>query len=348
VNLYAKLDQVNLEGLLVSSDNNISYLTKYPSRDSYLLATKKKNLYFTDSRYLQAAQKQLRGIAGIEKIKDSVYQSIAHACRRLGLERIGFEEGIISWADFNRLRVRLGRDVKLIPSRGLIEDLRLTKDSAELDKIRTATKITIKALEFIKKHLKPGIKELEVAAELERFIRYEGGHGSAFNIIVASGPNSSFPHHITSHAKIKDNQPLLIDIGTDYFGYKSDLTRVFFLGKINPLARRVYDIVRKASTQAIKKIKPGISIKEVDATSRRIIAKSGYAKYFGHALGHGIGLDTHEAPSISSRQAGVFKPGMVFTIEPAVYLPGRFGIRIEDMVLVTRKGCEVISGTLNK
>ncbi len=348
LNLYARLAQVNLDGLLVFPGPNISYLTKYASRDSYLLSSRKENIYFTDSRYTQGARENLKGIARVENIRDSFSKSIARAFRNLGLQRIGFEEKRVSYADFNRIHTQLKGKIKLIPTHGLIENLRLIKDAEELSKIRIATQITANALNFIRSRLKPGIRELEIAAELERFIRYEGGHGSAFNIIVASGANSSFPHHITSCAKIRNNEPVLIDIGTEYFGYKSDLTRVFFLGKINPLTRRVYDIVRKANTQAIKKVKPGTLFAEIDAAGRQIITKAGYARYFGHALGHGIGLETHEAPRISGNQTGRLKPGMVFTIEPAVYLPGKFGIRIEDTVLVTNKGCVIISGPLDK
>lgn len=348
VNLYARLEQVNLDGLLVSSPANISYLTKYPSRDSYLLVSKRGNFYFTDSRYLQECRKRLLNIAKIDLINHSLALPVAHACSKLGLRRIGFEERRLSYADFQRIKAQVGGNINLVPTHGLIEGLRLIKDNQELEKMRIAARITIKALQFIKPHLEPGRKELEIAAELERFIRYEGAHSSAFNIIVASGPNSGFPHHITSHRIMRNNEPVLIDIGTDYFGYKSDLTRVFFLGKINPLARRIYDIVRKANALAIKKIKPGVSFDKIDAASRHYLARSGYAKFFGHALGHGLGLETHEAPRISGRETGELKAGMVFTVEPAVYLPGKFGIRIEDMVLVTQKGCEVLSGSLNK
>jgi len=348
VKLYAKLNQVNLDGLLLNSPANISYLTKYLSRDSYLLVSKKGNFYFTDSRYTQEAKNNLRGAAKIENVGNSFYKSLACVCAKLNLKRIGFEERNLSYADFHSIQAQLGPRLNLVPTFGLIESLREIKDAEELGKIIKAAEITIQALKFIKNYLRPGKKEIEIAAELERFIRYAGGQRTAFNIIVAAGPNSSYPHHITSQRVIRNNESVLIDIGTDYFGYKSDLTRVFFLGKISALARRVYDTVYRANKLAIVKVKPGIPIQEIDASGRRPIAKAGWGKFFSHSLGHGIGLETHEAPRIRGREKGKIKTGMVFTIEPAIYLPGKFGIRIEDMVLVTKNGCEVLSGSLDK
>ncbi len=204
------------------------------------------------------------------------------------------------------------------------------------------------ALAYIKQFLVPGVKEVEIVAELERFIRYQGARASAFDIIVASGPNSSYPHHLSGERKFKDNEPVLIDLGVDYQGYKSDLTRVFFLGKINVLARKVYDIVLKAQELAIRRIRPGAEMAEIDRVARAYIAKKGYAKNFTHNLGHGFGLEVHEDPRISGNEASAVKPQMTFTVEPGIYLPGKFGIRIEDMILVTSKGCEVLSGSINK
>jgi Xaa-Pro aminopeptidase len=242
----------------------------------------------------------------------------------------------------------MGREIKLVPTHGLVEEPRQIKAAEELKKIKKATQITIKALKFIKNIILPGKKEIEIAAELEHFIRYNGGGGSAFDIIVASGPNSSFPHHITSQRRIKNNELVLVDLGVEYQGYKSDLTRVFFLGKINLLIRRIYDIVRSAKDKAIKEIRPGVPIRKIDASARQYITKMGYGSFFSHSLGHGIGLEVHEAPSISAKEKSQLKAGMVFTVEPAIYLPNKFGIRLEDMVLVTEEGGKIISGAFNK
>ncbi len=347
-NLFVKLNQENLDGLVVSSQPNITYLTRFISRDAYLLVSQKENIYFTDSRYIEAAKFCLKGAVVIKKINGSVFKIIADACRNLRLKRVGFEERDLPYAEYKKIKEDLGRFIRLVPTHNLVEELRQIKAKTELEKIKKATQITIKALEFIKNFISAGKKEIEIAAELQRFIRYNGASGSAFEIIVASGPNSSFPHHLASQRKIKNNEPVLVDIGIDYLGYKSDLTRVFFLGKINTLARSIYDIVSKAKELAITHVKPGVCVSKIDALARQYITKRGYGGFFGHNLGHGIGLEVHELPPISGGEDNQLKAGMVFTIEPAIYLPNKFGIRLEDMVLVTPKGCEVISGALHK
>jgi len=343
-----RLKQENLDGFIVSSPANISYLCGFTSCDAYLLVSPKETVYFTDSRYVEEVGPKLKGLAALKKINGSVFEIISNTCRQLNLKRTGFEERHMPYAEYRRIKGYLRPEEYLVPSHNLIESLRQIKDSGEIEKIREALKITGLALQFVKTFLKPGIKELEIAAELERFIRYQGAIGAAFDIIVASGPNSAHPHHRPSSKRIQEAEPVLIDIGVDYFGYKSDLTRVFFSDKINSLTRRIYDIVLKAQGKAIAKIRPGEEISRIDALARNYIADKGYAKFFGHSLGHGIGLETHEAPSISAKVDGILLPGMVFTVEPAIYLPGRFGIRIEDMVLVTQKGCEVLSGFIHK
>jgi len=347
-NIYAKLSEKSLQGLIVSWPANISYLTEYTSRDSYFLLSKKQNIYFTDSRYIEEAKGFLKGIAQIKRSNGSVFEAIAQACKSLGLKRIGFEERYLPFAEYKKIQEELNKSAKLVPTYGLVEGLRQIKDSEELKKIKKALKITREALKFIPDFIKPGKKEIEVAAELERFLRYSGARSGAFDLIVASGPNSSFPHHLTSQRKIGDNEPVLIDLGVDYLGYKSDLTRVFFSGKINSLVRSIYDIVLKAQERAISKIKPAVRISEIDAAARQYITRKGYGRFFGHNLGHGIGLEVHEEPHLSGKAQDKLMPGMVFTVEPGIYLPHKFGIRIEDMVLVTQKGCEVLSGAVYK
>jgi len=346
--IYAKLAQENFDGLIVSLPANISYLTNYTSRDSYFLISKKENIYITDSRYTQEAKKHLQKIATIKKSNGSVFRIIADLCRDLGLKRLAFEERYLPFAEYKKIKEELNKRRDLIPTYGMVEELRQIKTAEELEKIKRAIQITIKAFKFIKDFISPGKKEIEVAAELERFIRYNGARKEAFDIIVASGPNSGFPHHLTSQRKIKNNEPVLVDIGVDYLGYKSDLTRVFFLGKISPTVKKIYDIVSKAQDKAISQIKPAVAINKIDTAARQYITQKGYGGFFGHNLGHGIGLEVHEEPCISRKENRKLKTGMVFTVEPGIYLPNNFGIRLEDIVLVTREKCEIISGSLNK
>lgn len=346
--LYLVLDQQGLDGLIVSLPANITYLTEYTSRDSYLLVSRKQNVYFTDSRYLEEARLELKELARLQKINGSLFKIIADTCLDIGLKRIGFEERYLPYAEYKKIGQGLGKKADLIPTHSLIEELRQVKDQQEIKKIRKAVQITAQALRFIKDFITPGKKEIEIEAELERFIRYQGAANSAFDIIVASGLNSSFPHHISSQKRIQKDDLILIDMGVEYQGYKSDLTRVFFLGKIKVLANQIYNIARKAQEKTIEKIKPGAKAKEIDRIGRQYIREKGFGKYFGHNLGHGVGLEVHEYPRISGQDDTALEAGMVFTVEPGIYLPNKFGVRIEDMILVTKKGCEVLSGFINK
>ncbi len=343
----AQLKKEQLDGLLLSNPVNISYLTDYRSRDSYLILTGRERVYFTDSRYTDEAKSKLKGVV-IERINGNFFNKISLICRDLRIKCLGFEERYLSFGEYKKLRKELPDFLGLAPTYGLVEDLRQIKTVEEVEKIKKANQIAIKAFNFIQDYLKPGIKEIEVAGELERFIRYNKADDSSFDIIVASGPNSAFAHHLTSGRKLKADEPVLIDLGVDYCGYKSDLTRVFFLGKINSLVEEIYRIVRQAQELALKGIKPGKTCGEIDALARNFIEKNGYGGFFGHGLGHGVGLEIHEEPHIGKKQSRMLQPGMVFTVEPAIYLPKKFGIRLEDMVLVTKKGSEVLSGALNK
>jgi len=347
-NIHSVLKQRGLDGLLVSLPANISYLTESLSRDAYLLVSLKENIYFTDSRYTEEVKFFLKDNALFKECNGFVFNHIAQSVLDLGLKNLGFEERHLPFAEFAKIKECAGGKLNLIPTHSIIEDKRQVKDVQEIIKLRKATRITALALEHIKQFLVPGIKEVEIVAELERFIRYQGARAPAFDIIVASGPNSSQPHHLSGERKLKSNELVLIDLGVDFQGYKSDLTRVLFLGKINIRARKVYEIVLKAQELAIKRIRPGAEMAEIDRVAREYIAAQGYGGCFTHNLGHGFGLEVHEAPHLSGREASALKPGMTFTVEPGIYLPGKFGIRIEDMVLITTKGCEVISGAVHK
>lgn len=344
---YLELEKLQLDCLLLTCSANISYLTQIRSRDAYLIVSKNKNTYITDSRYIEETKKNLAGFC-VKKIEKSVFKTIADTCKEMHLYRVGFEDRYLAFAEYTKIKEEMDYCVELIPTHNIVEGLRQLKSREELEKIKFAAKIAVQAFNFIQGLIKPGKKEVEVAADLERFIRYNGAYSSSFDIIVASGANSSYPHHVTSQRKIKNNEPVLIDLGVDYLGYKSDLTRVFFLGKINTSCERIYNIVLQAQKRAIKAIKPAVNINKIDAAARQFIDSQGFGGFFGHNLGHGIGLEVHEAPHVCSKETNKLLAGMVFTVEPAIYLPGKFGIRIEDMCLVTKKGVEVISGSLNK
>jgi len=341
------MDEQGVDAFLTTSDANIRYLADIPSRDSVLFIHGNKPVYLTDSRYSEEARLWLPKFFVLKEIKGSSIKAISDICTASGTKRLGFESSHITYAYYRKLLKEIKGRTKLIPLNNLIEDLRSVKTEEEIKRIRKATAIALQAMRIIKPLIVPGKKEIEIAAELERILRIEGSAISAFDIIVASGPNSSYPHHLTGERRIRNNEPVLIDIGADFQGYKSDLTRVFFLGKMSPLINRIYNVVLNAQQKAINLIKPGAITSDIDSAARTYIKSEGFGGFFSHSLGHGVGLQVHEQPRLAQNTDTILQQGMVFTVEPAVYLAGKVGIRIEDMAVVTREGAQVISGTLN-
>ena len=341
-----KLKNSSFDGFLVSQEANVSYLSRFNAHDSYLLVSKGKVYFITDFRCLEEARKRLKGIEVFQY--KNLFKDISLLAKELKIRRLGFEARDLNYAEYAKIKENLGDKIKFLDTFNIVESLRQIKDQDELREIRAAVDIAVSAFRFIKGYIRPGLTELEIAGELERFIRQRGAEASSFKIIAASGANSCFPHAQITKRLLGENDLVLVDMGVEVNGYKSDLTRVFFLGKITSIQCKVYQIVREAQARAIEAIRPGIAISVVDDTARAHITACGYGKYFGHSLGHGIGLEVHEDPSVSNKNKAIVREGMVFTVEPGIYLPGKFGIRIEDMVLVTKKGFEVLSGVLDK
>jgi len=332
-----------IDALVITQDVNIHYLTGFPASESWLLVTPHKAFYITDFRYIQEAKEGLSGIATIKQHTQCLAATLFELVKQYKVKRLGFDERHTSVACFKKLKGYCPRRTKMIPANGIVESLREIKEESEIQVTRECLKVHYKALQMLKKVVKPGISEREVLGYLEGFIKKEGVKFS-FNPIIASGPNSAYPHAKVTDRILKNNEPLLIDIGIDIKGYKSDLTRNFFLGRMTPRYKKVFGATALAQSEAIRLIRPGVTVAEVDAQARKVLRKFGLAKYFGHSLGHGVGLEIHENPRLSVNSQAVLEPGMIVTVEPGVYLPGEFGVRVEDMVLVTKEGCEVISG----
>jgi Xaa-Pro aminopeptidase len=339
--LFFRFPEYKVDAYLVTKSVNITYLTKFPSADSWLLIFPKKSFYVTDFRYLLDAQEGLTNIV-VRPYRDSMVKEVFRIIKQMKAKSIGFDEQHVSLDVFKRLKKDCPKGVKLIPRNNAVECLREIKDGDEIRRIREAIELNLKAYQYLAGFLKPGLTENEVLFCLERYVRAKGAKFS-FEPIIASGENSCFPHARVTTRRLQKDEPVLIDVGIELHGYTSDLTRMFFLGKIPPPVEKVYQIVEVAQRQAIQKIKPGISAASVDQEARNYIKKKGLARYFGHSLGHGVGLQVHEGPRISQKSPAILKEGMVFTVEPGVYIPHKFGVRIEDMVLVTRGGCEVLS-----
>jgi Xaa-Pro aminopeptidase len=335
----------NIDALLIVDDNNIRYLTQFQACESWLLVTNRKAFYITDSRYILEARQGLKGIS-VKQFSRTPCATLYELCKQYKIKRLGFDERHTSFALWKKLKEFCPRNRKLVAATGLVESLREIKDEEEIAQIKNCLKLHFKAIDFMKKVVKPGLTERQAALQLEHFVKSHGAEFS-FSPIIASGPNSCYPHARTTDRVIRNNEGVLLDFGIDLNGYKSDLTRNFFLGRIAPRVKQVFDALNFAQREAISLIKPNVSCSQIDAQARKVLRKFGLAKYFSHSLGHGVGLDIHEAPRLSSQSTSILDAGMVVTIEPGVYIPNQFGVRVEDMVLVTKEGHEVLSGYYN-
>ena len=344
-NFIASLPKHRVDAFLVTKDINIAYLTRFPAQESWLLVSRRGCFYITDFRYVLEARQGLKAVK-IKPYTKSIYLTLAELTQTLKIKKLGFDSRHLNVAQYEALKKHCPKEIKMIAVNQAVENLREIKDSHEIEKIRQALKIHKQAFHFFKSSLKPGISERELFLKLEQFVRCQEVAFS-FPPIIASGPNSCYPHAKITDRKIRSDDLVLLDMGIDVQGYKSDLTRIFFLGKIPQPIEKVNSYVREAQHKAIEKIKAGISAAELDRIARNSFKKHKLDKFFGHALGHGIGLEVHESPRLSQNNPTLLREGMIVTVEPAVYIPNKFGIRIEDMVLVKKENCEVLSGNIN-
>ncbi len=345
--LFSLFRAFEIDALLVSSWPNVTYLSGFKGTESWILVSPKGCYFITDSRYSEQAEHEAKGFKVLMRDGQTVPEIVAGLMKKDKISVLGFESAIVTHSFYSGLR-KVFSEEQLRPTANLVESLRELKDSFEVGQMRKSADIAVKGYHYIRQIARPGMREREVQARLEHFTKSIGSEKPAFDIIIAAGPRSSMPHCQTNETVIKDNEVLLVDMGVVYEGYYSDLTRPLFLGKMNPLYKKIHKIVWDAQRLGIKKAGPGVLASDVDAACRQHIHRKGYGKYFGHGTGHGVGLEIHEAPTVSPRSKTVLKPGMVITVEPGIYLPGRFGVRIEDMVLITDKGNEVLTRDLDK
>ncbi|UCD15615.1 MAG: aminopeptidase P family protein [Candidatus Omnitrophota bacterium] len=335
-----------LDSLLISSAANVTYLTGFREAEGYLLVTREGQMvYFTNFLYAKEAQQYPAWKVAVSN--NNIFNMVKIYIKKLKLKKVGFEAKLLPFLEYEKIKDSLTpQGVDFIKTIDLIEDLRAVKNRSEISLIKESVKISEQAFEFIREIYDDTMTEKGLSIEIERFLRLKGDNRVAFAPIVAGGKNSALPHYQPAEVRL-DKKFFLIDLGSKYCGYCADLTRVFFWGKMPILFRKIYDIVKGASCAAISKVKAGIPAKEVDKAARQFIDKKGYGRYFGHGLGHGIGLSVHERPYLTPRNEDVLGEGMVLTIEPAIYIYNKFGIRIEDMVLVKQGKAEVLSGHAN-
>ena len=341
--LRRQLKRQSMDSILVTNFTNVTYLTGFTGDDSYLLLTPKDAVMVSDTRYTQQLQEECPDLEIVIRTSAvPMMASLAKLARKAGVRDLTIESQSMSLALFDQLDATL-TGIDLVRSSGLVEGLREIKDAKEIQQIRAAIKLAERAFAVVRASLRPERTEKEVAHDIENQIRLFGGSGCSFPPIVAVGPRAALPHANPTNHQIKESGFVLIDWGAVGDLYISDLTRVLVTGKVPPKLEQIYNIVLAAQKKAISKIKPGAMMNEVDATARSVIAKAGYGKRFGHSLGHGIGLEVHEGPGLAPSQQRPLKVGMVVTVEPGIYLPNWGGVRIEDDILVTRDGHEVLS-----
>lgn len=335
--LTNQFDELNIDALLITSPYNRRYMTGFTGTAGVALITKQEKVFVTDFRYTEQATEQAKGFTIIEH-QQSIEQAIDEQIKRLNVKRLGFEKNHVTFAEYERFREKV--HANFVPVHDVIEQIRMIKTAEEITIMKAAAKIADKAFEHILSYIKPGVREIEIANELEFFMRKQGATSSSFDIIVASGYRSALPHGVASEKKIQNGELVTMDFGAVYKGYCSDITRTVAVGEVDGQLRKIYDIVLEAQLNGVNNIRAGITGKEADAYTRDVIREKGYGDYFGHSTGHGLGLEVHESPRLSHLSNTRLVPGMVVTVEPGIYLPNVGGCRIEDDIVITEDGNE--------
>jgi len=338
--IQLKLQDLHIGALIFLDIKNIRYLTGFTGSDGALMIGEKQKLLLVDGRYTNQAKKDVGDVEVVEyQEKIDGIEAILSDGR---VKSVGFESSAMNVNSYLKLKEKL-KTVALNPITDEINAIRAIKDEEEIARIRNAAEISFQALTAVCNLIKPGVKEKDIAIELDFRIRKCGAELVSFPTIVATGANSAKPHAAPGSREIENGDIVMIDYGAVYHGYNSDETCTFIVGRANKKQKEVYSLVKQAHDRAIEAIKPGIQCREIDRIARSCIEGGNLGKFFSHGTGHGVGLDVHEAPRIADKSVNILETGMVITIEPGVYIPDLWGIRIEDMVLVKESGGEVLT-----
>jgi Xaa-Pro aminopeptidase len=337
------LRKLGVEALLVTDFTNVTYLTGFTGDDSYLLVRGDGDVILSDPRYTTQLGEEAPGVdLCIRKPGIPILQAVIKVLRQAEISRLGIEADSMTVGLEDKISDKLPH-MAIVPISGLVEKYRQIKDKEEIELTRRSVWQAEKAFGVIRASLRPEMTEKQIAADLEYQCRLFGAKAAGFPSIVGVGPRAALPHAVPGNTRVEEGDFLLIDWGASEGLYRSDLTRMIVTGRIAPKFETIYEIVLEAQTKAIEAIRPGAVCQDIDAVARRVIAKAGYGKRFGHGLGHSMGLLIHENPRFAVKNQTVLKPGMIMTVEPGIYIPGWGGIRIEDDVLVTRSGHEVLT-----
>ncbi|MGI5976279.1 MAG: M24 family metallopeptidase [Candidatus Limivicinus sp.] len=341
--IQEELKRMGLDAVLITDEKNQRYAVGFPFTDGAVLVSRKKAWLITDSRYVEAAEKAAGDFAEIclFHMGRNLTDWLRELIEKNNIKRLGAEEEKLSWARYRFYRHRLGMELE--PAQQIFTRLRSSKNAEELKYMREAQAISERALEETLPLIRPGVSEREIAAELVyRMLKY-GSEGNSFDPIVICGKKTSMPHGVPGDELIKEGDFVTMDFGSIKGGYCSDMTRTVAVGSAGDEMRNVYDIVLKAQLTAIKKARAGIRGCDIDKTARDVIAGAGYGEYFGHGFGHSLGLDIHEWPAASPSCRDIMPAGAVVSAEPGIYIPGKFGVRIEDVLILREGGCEDIT-----
>ncbi len=341
--LSARLGEHNLDAMLVTSLPNLRYLTGFTGSNGQLIAGADGAAFLTDGRYTTQARRELTGLEPVTYAR-GYGEAILEQCAALGVTRLGLEADDVTLALHKRLASKLP-GIELVPTEGVVEDLRTAKDEDELVSLRRAQAVTDEAFDAVLEHVLVGVSERQLATDLERVLRQSGADGLAFPSIVAFGDAAAEPHHEPGDRRLEEGDVIKLDFGAKWDGYHSDMTRTVAFGDPPNELRKIHDLVREAQRSGIAAIHAGVTGGEVDRAARSVIEAAGYGDQFTHGTGHGVGLQIHEAPRVAREMDDVLPVGAVVTVEPGVYLPGLGGVRIEDMVEVTADGGTVLGSS---
>ncbi len=334
--VFNLLERSGLDAIVFLYLPNIRYLCRFTGTDGALVVSGETSAFLTDARYTTQARNQVA--AGTIREYRLKLDGIVSCLQESGFRKVGFEAETVPFAVVEELREKSADRIEWVPLTSELKSLRGLKTAEEVEALEEAARISAEAFAEILPLIQPGAREREIALALEFAMKSRGGEEKAFDFIVASGKRGALPHGVASDKEICQGELVTLDFGTRFAGYHSDETVTLAVGEVEPRLREIFDIVLEAHDRAMAQVAPGVALRDVDATARQFIAEKGYGDYFGHGLGHGVGLEVHEYPVVSTRSEVIAEEGMVITVEPGIYVPDLGGVRIEDMVLVTAQG----------
>lgn len=338
------LRERDLDAILITRDSNIRYVSGFTGSESFVVLSASDRVFITDSRYTEQAEQECARFR-VVRYRDpypSIEETLQNVASSLGIRRLGFERQSISFDLHSKISETL-KGVEFVPTSGVVETPRYTKNPEEVALVRRAAGVADAAFNHILGIVRPGVSEKDIELELDCFMRKNGAFASAFPIIVASGTRSSLPHAVPTEKKVQEGDFVTMDFGALFEGYRSDMTRTVIVGRAEDRQREVYDVVKRAQEEGIRAVRAGVKGSEPDRAARAVIEAAGLGDNFGHGLGHGVGLEVHEEPRMSRESDSVLSAGCIVTVEPGVYIPGWGGVRIEDTVLVLEDSCEALT-----